>query len=155
MVLAITELSFSFSFNGETVPCKGVNVTGYPKMKEQYKRCNKTVYDGYKKRGETAEMVPALLCTAQCVFIEDKLVNTKTGMLNKAGLDNYKEMFDHIPELVRKDIKKVFYDCFETNKNSTVYDAKKPNECSGITNVAICVKAGIDGICNPESADEE
>lgn len=45
--------------------------------------------------------------------------------------------------------------CLSYLLDSTVYDAKKPNECSGITNVAICVKAGIDGICNPESADEE
>lgn len=62
-------------------------------------------------------------------------MNTKTGMLNKAGLDNYKEMFDHIPELVRKDIKKVFYDCFETNKSKKSHTYRDKN-----LGICICVQ---------------
>jgi hypothetical protein len=63
-----------FSFDGSTIPCRGVNVTGYPKMKEQFESCNKTTYENFMKRGESTEGFGPMLCTAQCVFVEDELV---------------------------------------------------------------------------------
>jgi len=155
VVLILIHPSTSFSFTGDTVPCKGVNVTGYPKMKEQFQRCNTSIYAGYQQRKETPEGYAPLICTVQCAFIEDKLIDTKTGLLNKAGLDNYKAMFDHMPETVRKDIKKAFYDCFDKHKSDVVYQVKKPTECNGITGIAFCIKIGIDGVCNPAEKDEE
>lgn len=39
--------------------------------------------------------------------------------------------------------------------DDTVYNVKTPTECGGIAGTAICIKMGIDGICNPDSGDKD
>jgi len=44
---------------------------------------------------------------------------------------------------------------FLVSADDTVYNVTNPDDCSGAMYVGICLKAGVDGVCNPEPEDTD